>query len=53
MSLSVIAKFKNDLKDFEVSTGTIRFTTEKPLPASAVKKIVAARIEQQEQKKRR
>jgi uncharacterized protein YdhG (YjbR/CyaY superfamily) len=53
MSLSVIEKFKSDLKDFEVSKGTIRFTPDSPLPASLVKKIVAARIGQQKLKKRR
>lgn len=37
------AKFAEDLRGFEVSRGTIRFTVEKPLPLALVKKLVKAR----------
>ena len=41
MSYAVIALFKSELKNFEVSKGTIRFPMDKPLPAVLVKKIAA------------
>jgi uncharacterized protein YdhG (YjbR/CyaY superfamily) len=50
---SVIEKFKNELKCFPTSKGTIQFPADKPLPAALVKKIVRARVAQIESKKRR
>ena len=50
---SVIEAFKKDLKGFTLSKGTIQFPTDKPLPAALVKKLVKARVEQIESKKRR
>ena len=50
---SVIEAFKNELKDFPTSKGTIRFPVDKPLSAALVKKLVKARIAQNEQKKQR
>ena len=44
MNGSTVAQFKDELKAFETSTGTIRFQPSKPLPASLVRKIVRARI---------
>jgi len=52
-SLSVMEAFKNELKDFDTSKGTIHFPLDKPLPAALVKKLVKARIKQNEDKKRR
>src|SRR5712692_1340371 len=50
---SVIAAFKNELKGFHTSKGTIHFPTDKPLPTVLVKKLVKARVAQNESKKRR
>ena len=50
---SVVAAFKNELKGFSTSKGTIHFPTDKPLPIALVKKLVKARVAQIESKKRR
>lgn len=50
MSGSLIKAFKNELKEFQTSKGTIRFSVNKPLPAALVKKLVKARIAQKEGK---
>ena len=50
---SVIAAFKDELKGFQVSKGTIQFPVDKPLPAVLLKKMVKARLAQNEKKKPR
>ena len=50
---SVIEAFKNELKGFSTSKGTIHFPTDKPLPTALIKKIVRARVAQNDTKKRR
>src|SRR5882672_11057602 len=50
---AVIRAFKDELKAFETSKGTIRFPVDKPLPASLLKKMVKARVAQNEHKKKR
>jgi uncharacterized protein YdhG (YjbR/CyaY superfamily) len=53
MSLSVIEAFKKELKGFHTSKGTLQFPLDKPMPATLVKKIVKARIAQNERKQQR
>ena len=53
MSSSVLERFENDLQGLETSKGTIRFPVDKPLSAALVKKVVKARIAQNELKKQR
>jgi len=49
---AIITAFKNELKGYSTSKGTIHFPTDKPLPAALVKKMVKARVAQNESKKR-
>jgi uncharacterized protein YdhG (YjbR/CyaY superfamily) len=44
-------EFKNELKNFQTSKGTIRFAPDKPLPITLLKKILKARIAENERKK--
>ena len=44
MSSSIADNFKDELKDFDTSKGTIRFQPDKPLPAPLVRKLVKARL---------
>ena len=46
-------EFKNELKNFQTSKGTIRFAPSKPLPATLLRKLVKARIAENERKKGR
>lgn len=53
MSPAVIDAFKGELKGFETSKGTIRFPVDRPPPAALVKKLVKARMAENERKKPR
>ena len=53
MNSSLIETFQDELKGFPTSKGTIRFPVDKPLPAALVKKLLKARIAENEQKKKR
>ena len=48
---SVVEAFRNELKGFSTSKGTIHFPTDKPLPTALVRKLVKARVAQNESKK--
>jgi len=50
---AVIEAFKNQLKGFSTSKGTIHLPTDKPLPTTLIRKLVKARVTQIESKKRR
>jgi uncharacterized protein YdhG (YjbR/CyaY superfamily) len=50
---SVIAAFQKELKGYPTSKGTIQYPTDKPLPTTLVKKLVKARVAQNESKKKR
>jgi uncharacterized protein YdhG (YjbR/CyaY superfamily) len=52
-SNEVMARHADDLKDFEVSKGTIRFPIDRPLPSALVKKIVKERIAENEARRAR
>jgi uncharacterized protein YdhG (YjbR/CyaY superfamily) len=52
MSPSVMKAHKDELRAYGTSKGTIRFPAEKPLPTALVKKLVKARIEENEGRKR-
>jgi uncharacterized protein YdhG (YjbR/CyaY superfamily) len=44
MSPAVLRAHSAELKNYQLSKGTIRFPIEKPLPATLIKKLVRARI---------
>jgi uncharacterized protein YdhG (YjbR/CyaY superfamily) len=48
---SVIEEFRNELKGFSTSKGTIHFPTNKPLPTALVQKLVKARVAHIEKKR--
>jgi uncharacterized protein YdhG (YjbR/CyaY superfamily) len=48
VSKTVLEKFKAELANFDTSGTTIHFTVENPLPAALVKKIVKARVAENE-----
>ena len=50
---AVIKGLKYELKDFQISKGTIRFRVDKPLPATLVKKMVKARVAEKERESQR
>ncbi len=44
MNGSTVAAFQDELKNYETSKGSIKFSTANPLPAALVRKLVKARI---------
>ena len=53
ISPSVIEAHEHLLKRYDTSKGTIRFPIDKPLPATLVKKLVKARIKENEERFRK
>ena len=52
-SYQVMEAFSEELKRFDVEKGAIRFPIGKPLPATLVRKIVRARIRENEARPKR
>jgi uncharacterized protein YdhG (YjbR/CyaY superfamily) len=48
MSSSTVQAHKDEFKNYDTSKGTIRFPADKPLPVALVKKLVKARIAENE-----
>lgn len=51
MSASLLDDFAGELKGYRTSKGTLQFPLDKPLPAALLKKMVKARVVQNEAKK--
>jgi uncharacterized protein YdhG (YjbR/CyaY superfamily) len=51
MSGRLVEEFADELKAYKTSKGTIQFPVDKPLPSTLVKKMVKARIAQNEARK--
>ena len=47
----VIEEHKEELKDYETSTATVRFPLDKKLPVTLIKKLVKSRIKKNEENK--
>ncbi len=45
-SSATLKKFRNELRDFQTSKGTLRFSPDNPLPVALMKKLVKARVAQ-------
>ena len=52
MSAQLVADFKTELSAYKTAKGTIQFAQDKPLPAALVKKMVKARVAQNEAKQK-
>lgn len=50
---SILSTFAADLKGYRTSAGTIQFTTENPLPAALVRKIIKARMAENESRRKK
>jgi len=48
MSASLLDDFTGELKNYRTSKGTLQFAMDEPLPAALVKRMVKARVEQNE-----
>ena len=53
MNGALVEQFQEELKKYETSKGTIRFSVDNPLPAALVKKLVKARVAENEAKEKR
>jgi len=53
MSTYLTKTLKRELASYQTAKGTIRFTADKPLPAALVRKLVKARVAQNERRRYR
>jgi uncharacterized protein YdhG (YjbR/CyaY superfamily) len=51
-SKAILKRFAKELRPFDASGATIRFTSDHPLPATLVRRIVRARIQENEERRR-
>lgn len=51
MSATLLDEFAGELGEYRTSKGTLQFAVDKPLPATLLKKLVKARVAQNEAKK--
>lgn len=51
MSYAVLRAHREELKQYDLDKGTIRFPLDKPLPAALVRKMVKARVAENEAKR--
>jgi uncharacterized protein YdhG (YjbR/CyaY superfamily) len=52
-SMAVMKEFEKELAGYETSKGTIRFPVDKALPAGLVRKLVKAKVKENEARKKR
>jgi uncharacterized protein YdhG (YjbR/CyaY superfamily) len=50
---SVVKAFQDELKGFSTTKGTIHFPLDKPMPVALIKKLVKARVAENESKKQK
>jgi uncharacterized protein YdhG (YjbR/CyaY superfamily) len=53
MSSSTLEAHKDEIKDYDVSKGTIRFQADRPLPVALVRKLVKARLAENAARRRK
>jgi uncharacterized protein YdhG (YjbR/CyaY superfamily) len=53
MSSSALDAHKDEIKDYDVSKGTIRFQADKPLPVALVRKLVKERLAENAARRRK
>jgi uncharacterized protein YdhG (YjbR/CyaY superfamily) len=53
MSSTLLGPFKDELKNYSTSKGTIRFPVDRPLPATLIKKLIKSAIAEKESRKKK